>query len=296
MRWVLVSGILLLLGIGAFFFAKTRPAAEEPGWRAMIEKAGPEKAYAQFAESVAAEPPGEQHTAAHNFGDALYEEKGLAGLSACDSRFGYGCFHQLVGRVIAEHGLGAIAEIQHVVGTSSDSNHGVGHGILAYLGYTLPKLKQALAVCPSGGTAPWDCSGGVFMEYNFRTMLGEGPRLPGNNPYAPCDALEGVQKTACTFWLPEWWDRTTFGAAATSSQSFANIGAYCDGLPKAVHGACYGGIGYAAAAATEQNAEVSTYLCNASTANTAYRTLCNHCAAYVFTTRGKRPSCTLNEF
>jgi hypothetical protein len=74
--------------------------------------------------------------------------------------------------------------------------HGLGHGLLIYTAYELPK---ALRVC-DGLPDPVDqrtCTGGVFME-NFTTSLGiRSPWLRQGDPLFPCDAVAERDKLYC---------------------------------------------------------------------------------------------------
>lgn len=188
---------------------------EEFHWRERIGEVGGVEAYRELARAIAAFSPQRQHQAAHAFGGALFDAAGVESLGVCDSRFSFGCFHEFLGRAIKTLGLSSVKSLDEacfetVKVSPLSCTHGLGHGIVAYLGYDETAMRRSLEVCrevlhydPIGG-----CYGGVFMEYNTQTMLGDEGRLrqPVNNDIlAPCNALDDAYKKACFFWQPQWW-------------------------------------------------------------------------------------------
>lgn len=234
--------------------SESRPVPElEAKWRARIAEVGGAAAYREFARSVEALTVSEGHTRAHAFGGALYEVEGLQGLSVCDAQFSYGCFHEFLGRAIAEHGLSVVSElnegcIKALVTSPLSCQHGIGHGIMGYLGYTFGDLERALAVCkdlphndPIGG-----CYGGVFMEYNMRTMLGEEGRaraVGDDDLQFPCDRLTEPYTNACYFWQPQWWHQVLKENDPDESYVYAKMGGLCASAPHSATRACYEGVG-----------------------------------------------------
>jgi mono/diheme cytochrome c family protein len=74
--------------------------------------------------------------------------------------------------------------------------HGLGHGLMIYSGYDLPK---ALATCDSlpERFQQATCTGGVFMENNFTSLGIPSPWLKANDPLYPCDWVKPKDKTLC---------------------------------------------------------------------------------------------------
>jgi len=74
--------------------------------------------------------------------------------------------------------------------------HGLGHGLMIYTGYDLPR---ALRICHRLQTA-WDqtsCTGGVFME-NISTSYGvRSPWLRDDDPLFPCKNVAERDKLYC---------------------------------------------------------------------------------------------------
>ena len=84
-----------------------------------------------------------------NFGDALYHTTSLKGIHICDSKFGFGCYHSFLEEAITDKGLSAINDLDNECSKQfskgGSCQHGIGHGILSYLGDD--KLSQALTLC-----------------------------------------------------------------------------------------------------------------------------------------------------
>lgn len=73
--------------------------------------------------------------------------------------------------------------------------HGVGHGVLAYLSYDVPKALEACREL-SSDYAKTSCFGGVFME-NIVTAQGRGAgsshdtKWVNDDPHFPCNGVDG---------------------------------------------------------------------------------------------------------
>lgn len=213
------------------------------------------RAYEEFKSMYGDENITETHPAAHVFGEVLYEHEGIEGFSVCDAAFGFGCFHSFIGLAIAEHGIGAIQQFDEIcIDSYGEAGlgcvHGIGHGVLAYYGYSNEALTTSLSACdalswkhPYGG-----CRDGVFMEYNFRLMQGDAERVNRTFAHAlrhaPCDSVSARDLSACYFAQPAWWE----GALRGDSTAGHTMLSYCrevdaqDGKE-----ACIRGIGYATA-------------------------------------------------
>ena len=230
-------------------------AAREAYWHNRIARVGAGAAYAEFAGAVSSLSPNEQHQNAHPFGGALFETTGLSGISTCDTRFNFGCYHEFLGRAITKLGLAAVPElndacVKNIEKGPLSCQHGIGHGIMAAEGYDEVALDTSLAICKdlTGSDTIGGCYGGVFMEYNMQTMLGDQARVRSvheGDPYYPCTRLDGSYLPACAFWSPQWWSVAGYTDSAA-------IGSLCDGFAEAVGRAgadvpvvrdCYQGLG-----------------------------------------------------
>lgn len=216
-------------------------------WGGEIVRKGAEKAYADFKDFYSTAPTN-AHLAAHVMGALLYAKSGLPGLSICDDSFGNGCYHALLTKALVDRGMDVLGEVASAceLGTtwrSSSCIHGVGHGVLEYLGPD--ELGKALEICTSvfpEGKAD-RCAVGVFMDYttplddeSSGTQLKRRPIDP-RHPYSPCDteSVPASMRNECYFVLPQhWWDRVG---------GLEEVDALCAKAAKAYQKACYSGIG-----------------------------------------------------
>jgi hypothetical protein len=253
---VAFGAIFIVVCVGAYYFDRPHVSvvqgAGREHWEQAIKTDGGPAAYEEFADAVKDLSPQKQHSSAHDFGGALFKTKGVSGLSVCDSRFNFGCFHEFLGEAIATLGLGVVEQLNDSCFKDLGNNglacqHGIGHGVMAYEGYTDSALDKALATCkslphndPVGG-----CYGGVFMEYNLQTMLGEDARLrPGiDHPYAPCDRLDSAYQAACVFWQPQWWNISLRQTQSDTAKRFAQLGGWCTHWSGTLERKCFEGIG-----------------------------------------------------
>lgn len=273
-------------------------------WNDRIERKGGADAYAEFAKVAESLTYDDRHAKSHAFGSALFSVEGSSGISVCDARFSFGCFHQFLGDAISALGLESIPNLNDAcfdaLSTSPLScQHGIGHGALAAIGYDDESLQKALDICESlpGADPIGGCYGGVFMEYNVRTMLAEAAttREYKDNPYAPCDALAGVFVPACIYWQPQWWMQGPL-QGHDMEESFKEMGSYCrsfvtlhKGLPlgkeplgKELSRSCFEGLGNVVAQASNFSPEKARAFCDAAGSNSRERLFCRSIGANHF--------------
>jgi len=181
-----------------------------------IAKKGAAVTYREVKDAFANSLSTESHLAAHIFGEVLYGALGTEGIGICDDAFGFGCYHALFGQAVANEGSGIVKELDRVcvekfghVGLGC--THGIGHGLGEYMGPE--RIVEQLQVCSE---LTWQgdlfgCSGGVFMENNFPTQIGESSvtielrKLEGEDYYAPCDSIPNRYRKSCIFEQTSWW-------------------------------------------------------------------------------------------
>lgn len=242
------------------------PATFRTGTETVIRREGPQKAYAAFKVEHAGDEFSVQHNAAHIFGEALYEAVGLKGVGTCDTDFNYGCFHGFLTQAVAKEGLESIKGLDTACAATAipaACQHGVGHGILEYLGHT--KLTEALAACkltnqpdPVAG-----CTSGVFMEYNVPIVFGEDgtahtemrPVADRSKPYDLCPSLPSEYQAVCYYSLPQWW-KQVYG------DDFVRIGKYCAQAPTAHRIDCVNGLGSITAPTSGFDADIAIGYCD----------------------------------
>lgn len=239
-------------------------------WSQKIDQQGAETAYMEFKETYASSNPGIAHGNAHIFGELLYQKEGIDGISVCDSSFAFGCYHSFLGTAIQSDGLKIVPTlnqkcIDNLKSQSLGCQHGIGHGILAFLGYDFNSLNKSLDYCdklpandPIGG-----CLGGAFMEFNFQTMLAQQAqvrRLDLDKPYSPCSDLQQKYRMACYYWQAQWWSSVFSGE---NSEKYKRIGQYCLNLDnKEERQQCFLGVGNITAQNANWSVEEVIRLCN----------------------------------
>lgn len=293
---VLVSAAVVLWEYDLLFSSTAPPPitayqssefGTESFWRQRIQTVGAAQAYSDHISVTEAAPLSEdqRHIRAHVFGGALFDAVGVNGFTACGTDFEYGCFHEFAGRAIAQNGIGSIADLNTAcLDTFGDEahfcQHGIGHGIQTHFGYSEQDFFNALEVCgnlpendPIGG-----CRGGVFMEYNFRTMLGpDSAARISDDPFFPCTALKGDDLLACHYWLPDWWHHMLLEEGQRQHDAFAHMGKQCRdmaGKRAELLQTCFRGIGNIAAPATEYQPDQIRSVCDTASSNTELADIC----------------------
>jgi hypothetical protein len=257
---------------------------EKQEWRKYIQQIGTQKAYTDIKYQYRDSPLNVQHLMMHMMGELFYEEKGIEGITFCDSSFSYGCYHGFFSNAIQDTGLTKISEmdlacVKRFGYAGTGCQHGIGHGILIYLGKE--KLLEALHICD---TLTWKgkiggCRNGVFMEYNLSTSDHSGFAIvrPLNaSPYSPCSSLPEKYRYACYFGQPGWWDKVY-------NHNYKKIGELCGHIEEESHDICFLGTGRSAVESSAFNVEDTIMKCNQITS--AYDSmLCKAGALWTFNT------------
>lgn len=273
---ILLLALSLIIVFEAYLLLQTDKelpqnlSRDEKIWSDKIKELGAEAAYQYFKSQTEKFSPGQQHTQAHLFGETLYKQLGVGGVSICDDSYAFGCYHAFLGTAIGSEGLQVVSVlnekcIDKLRSQALGCQHGIGHGILADLGYDFKNLVEALDVCdsltvkdPIGG-----CIGGVFMEYNFQTMLaGDGRTrvLDETNPYYPCREIDEKYRPACFFWQGQWWGNILPG---DYPQRYSQIGNLCDNIQKiSEQEQCFLGSGNTVGQFVNWSADETIKLCN----------------------------------
>lgn len=258
-------------------------------YKNQINTLGSAKAYDDFKKNNRILTPALQHNTAHIFGEALYSSAGLDGITVCDSEFNYGCYHSLIGNALAKEGLEKITNINYSCTKTKDflkCQHGIGHGIVAFLGYQYDNLKQALAICDSlhGRDPIGGCFTGVFMEYNFQTMLADDAQIRDFNkttPLFPCSDLSVNFQDPCLYEQANWWLQVLPGSF---SERIGRIDQYCNGLSESQQEACYSGLGIHIPAHTNWDNQKTVEACQI-VKNEVLQSICIYSAASDFSSR-----------
>jgi hypothetical protein len=256
----------LVVAFGVFPF----PSREltESGLEQDIRNHGAVRAYADLVKYEEGRPSTEQHAAGHMFGRVLYRTIGIEGVSTCDGSLLYGCVHEFIARAIVADGFDVLPRLASECkypNRSTGCYHGIGHGLIVYLGYAKENLAKALDECKSyQETEPTQgCFGGVFMEMNLRTMSREAPlEYSEKDTRGVCDDVAETFRRACIFWLPQWW-RDSHLSDRARDDLYKELGRLCSVSVKneTERRSCFGGIGYIASPSVEFDAERSREVC-----------------------------------
>jgi hypothetical protein len=255
---------ITLLGIGFFLTNKSGPkldvsdnkenlqgqidiSGKREMWSSRIDEIGGVPAYEQLKNAYQSLDIRKQHTLAHIFGELLYEKIGTEGVAICDDTFEFGCYHAIFSSAIIQEGTDIISQLDRACiktwgNTWFVCQHGIGHGILSFLGPN--RLNEALDMCSTltqikfGG-----CVSGVFMEYNFPVVDASNfnfdPRpLESGDIYEPCSTIPEQFRENCYFTQPQWWIRIF-------PDDYAKVGTLCYALDnQSLQDMCFYGTGY----------------------------------------------------
>lgn len=258
-------------------YSDADPAYNATYWKSQIEAQGSVAAFALFKERNEKAPSERKHFSAHVFGAMLAETKGVEGITACDASFGFGCYHGFFSKIISTGGEAFVQKLdQACVATygpfGTGCQHGIGHGILEYVGYQ--RIADALALCKqtTQKVPLLGCTSGVFMEYFSPLLERDGVLVQGtrsfdvNHPLAPCDTVLDEYKESCFFELGHW-------LYTTQRQSdSARPGVVCAEVPLASRPYCFLGLGDSAGPANRYNIAEATAYCDQFTGDA--RTYC----------------------
>ena len=269
--------------------------ADLPYWKLRIKKVGAEKAYAELGEKNRTRTPNEAHMRAHAFGAALYETLGEAGAAVCDTRDSYGCFHEFMTRLILAEGIGKLSSLykecdSHPPDVRGSCLHGMGHGIVAYVGYTKDDLEKALALCDSVGAVDVlnGCYAGVVMEYNDRVAINgslSDIRPFRGDLFEPCRTISTKYLGACILGQPAWWRLVLLkqmdGGNTDFDKEYKNFGTYCREFATTTPllQDCYRGIAYAAVRSAQFDTDMTGHLCDAAANQPVHAHWCRAWAA-----------------
>ena len=245
---------------------------------------GARNAYTHLLALSAKTPNELQHRLGHLFGRILYTEKGADGFAVCTDELFGGCQHELLAQAVADKGTSVITSLDSACisnlgkGHEITCEHGLGHGLIQYFGYSFSNLVTSLHTCSTlkSEHQTKGCFGGVLMEYNLHTMSDVHERpATASNLYSPCEKLEPVYTAACYFWLPQWWYKAKIKETALSRR-FEEVGSLClKALTPNARASCFEGIGYGGTPLVEFDREKTIQLChNASHGNSLYEKKC----------------------
>jgi mono/diheme cytochrome c family protein len=231
---------------------------------------GPKAALALFAQKMASDAAIEQgcHRIAHMIGAASLEyfhgsvaKAFVAGSPICWSGYYHGILERAFSGVpptrLAQTArkLCSDPEVRRTLFIAYQCVHGLGHGLMIYTNYDLPK---ALHVCDELATA-WDqtsCTGGVFME-NQSSSYGITSRwLKSSDLIYPCDAVSQRHKLYCYLMV-------TSRILPAVGESFPRAAAICRRSDRGWVATCFQSLGRDASGHTRADPQGILRLCAA---------------------------------
>lgn len=285
--WGSVAAIGLLVSVA--FFNAPQVSYSEAYWSALIENAGPERAFVRLQHlSISVE---KRHIAEHAFGGALFDatfsNQGFEGYVVCaGDGVATGCMHEYIGRALAEDGLEAFERLASICARSSvvsNCFHSLGHGLVAFFGYDAAHLDEARPVCGTlNGDARLECLDGVFMEYNERNMLFAEPEyrdVSEEERAAPCVFSEAIERYACLRRLPTVFRESVYaGDAEALAPEFKKMCSVFAGTWERV--GCYRGVGEAFIRRSGYDPVRLAVACDSAAETAMDRLVCRAGAAY----------------
>lgn len=211
-------------------------------------------------------PNTDMHLLGHAVGDILYQQKGLEGITVCTDDFRNACSHSIVVGLFSDRGDKALPEIAQACRAAPGGSgaytmcfHGLGHGILAAVGYS---FEKAIPHCSSVGTKEYSfqeksqCISGMIMEiisgggHDHEIWVKQRPKyLNVKDSLAPCNKslIPDDSKYLCYNYLtPFLFESVGADIGNPQPEDFKKAFRYCDNLPKgdmANRDACFGGFG-----------------------------------------------------
>jgi mono/diheme cytochrome c family protein len=235
-------------------------ACLEQAFGNLAYESGPQPALAAFDQRIASDREVEAncHRIAHTIGAASLAHfdgsvgKAFAGGSAsCWSGYYHGVLERAFSGV-PESRVSAVArklcvdaEIRRVTFVAYQCVHGLGHGLMLYTDYDLPR---SLRICDALDGS-WDqvsCTGGVFME-NISSSYGVKSRwLKDDDLIYPCNAVKERHKVYCYLMV-------TSRILPVVGYDFGRTAAFCRRSEPGWVATCYQSLGRDASGQTRQD-------------------------------------------
>lgn len=207
-------------------------------------------------------PNTDLHLMGHRVGDILYEQEGIDGIKYCTQDFRNACSHSIVVGALTEFGESALVQIREAclkapggAGAYTMCYHGLGHGVFAFYGYSLP---ETVSLCTKTGTPEYrnreaiECVGGAVMELTGGGGHDRNLWLAAREKYLE-DPMEfcmsatipDYARPLCfTYITPEFWAAAGIDLGLPDPNLFKDAFAYCDRLQAdLLRESCFGGFG-----------------------------------------------------
>lgn len=217
--------------------------------------------YAYNVLKIAPVPPNtDMHLMGHVVGDVLYKQQGINGIKICTNDFRNACSHSIVVGLLLDKGEKVLPDIAKACrlapggsGAYTMCYHGLGHGVLAYTNYDLPKAVNLCQKTETGQGEGVQCIGGTIMEIisgGDHDKLTWGKMRPNylkaSNPLYPClsSFMPANARSMCiTYLTPYLWEAVGANMGQPNSSDFAKAFALCNPLSEPDRDTCFAGFG-----------------------------------------------------
>ncbi|HEY0964264.1 MAG TPA: hypothetical protein VGE31_00520 [Candidatus Paceibacterota bacterium] len=207
------------------------------------------------------------HQPAHILGRLAYEIYGAEafekGNASCHSGFYHGAMEAFLAVKGTEHLAADIGKLCALFKTQFgkfECLHGVGHGVMAYEDYDLPR---ALEVCTQLGDdySVSSCYGGVFMEnvvvgLGLGAVEGHSTSWLSEDPHFPCNTLSDYSQ------LYQCYQMQTSWMLSLTEYNFETVANECQRASETMIPVCYKSLGRDAAGHTLRDPEQTVTYCN----------------------------------
>lgn len=263
----LVGAFFVSLSLKNYFSAQEKTAFDKiitakdyRGYESFTKEKGLLKSYGLLKARFAKNEP-QAHDFAHVIGIVSHNQKGLSGLSFCDTAFNYGCMHGFMEAYLTLVDLKeGILEIEKTCRDMGNINapsclHGIGHGVLMQASYN---LDRALSNCQILGQISQSyCFDGVFMERLAGSMLpAKNKIIPrGETLDEPCRDISHMYKAMC------WRNQVTLWLGFYRGSTIA-AGQKCLGIEKEFQSLCFETVGLGIAMTPDVDRNQAASMCS----------------------------------
>ncbi len=174
---------------------------DEPEMRYWLEKVGPKKIMEKLLADTGGGSVVDCHQESHTVGRLAYQIYGSIAFKDGNASCHSGYYHGAIEQLLKEKGTANLSKVINDVCESFATQfgkfeclHGVGHGVLAYDDYDMPKAIKTCQLLKDAYSVS-SCYGGMFME-NIITAQGSGgskdheTKWATHDPHFPCNGID----------------------------------------------------------------------------------------------------------
>ena len=189
------------------------------------------------------------HQQAHNIGRVSYSVIGVESFAEGNSSCHSGFYHGLIEEFFRQEGTSNLAQKVDTLCNSFPTTfgtfeclHGIGHGVMAYFDYDLPKALDECKLLKDAFSQE-SCFGGVFME-NVVLAEGRGANAGhatswvSDDPYFPCNGVDSNERLQLQCYLMQ-----TSRMLDLNNHDFSKVIPLCEKAPENMRHTCFQSLG-----------------------------------------------------